>query len=77
MTDIPPLSFDAPPPPRSELEERAWALAERAQNYAHAQQPRIADWESIGPGGQASMMAQALTWICLQEAYTNPHAGTH
>jgi hypothetical protein len=69
--------FSVPPPARTELEERAWALAERAQGVANDSMPRLPTWEDLGDHGQASLANQALTFICLREAYEDPMKGTH
>ena len=77
MSDDYEICRRAPPLKRSELEERAWALAGRAQNYAHSQCARFPKWDDLNAHNQAALMGQALTFICLSEAAKNPALGAN
>lgn len=76
MSDFIPV-FEAPPPKPSALEERARAIAARAQNHLHAASPRFPSWDDLGDHAQASLMMTALSVIVVVEAMNDPSIGAH
>lgn len=78
MTDTPPLSIDIPPPERTELEERAWAIAERGTNWVADQtKGKTPRWDDIHPAHQLGTVMQALTYLGFQAAIDDPMRGSH
>lgn len=78
MMEGPPLDFTSNAPPRTDLEEQAYALAERAANCAHDNtRGRSPRWEDYGAHGQAGLMAQVLTWLAIKAVSEDHRLGAH
>lgn len=65
-------------PPRSDLENQAFAVAERAANWAadqtHGKTPR---WDDIHPAHQLKMVMDVITVMSIKAVLEDPARGAH
>jgi len=75
--DIPAFLVGAAPPKRTPIEEHAAAVAQRAQDWLHAQNPAYPAWEDLADYQQASVIHSAMVTIAFVTAINDKTAGAH
>ena len=72
-----PLDFE-PPRMRSDLENRAFAIAERATNWANQQTDgKTPSWDDTHPAHQIGVVLQVITYLSIRAVVDDPTAGAH